>query len=274
LKVTSKAGVVFGLTSLDEDVEYDDLNDTGGEITYRSVTGFSMSRLSSTAGTGVDNAELYGVVADLEALGMTEEQIRAGQLDYADAWCYEVNYNDLTAGRHEIIGRGKVGEVSMLGEAFVQEFRSLSQLLRQNTTKLTSLTCRAVYGSNQCGASLSWTNSTITGVSIAEPRRIFTDSTSAEADDYYVPGVIEVLDGPNQGAQVEIEQNTAGVFTLARELYFPLTVGVSYRRRIDCPKTVAGCKDSRRNRFPNDFRGEHLIPVDREGELLTPGAGL
>jgi uncharacterized phage protein (TIGR02218 family) len=272
MKVVCKDATVFGFTTLDIDVEYDDQTDTAGPVTYRSLTGAAPSRISSAAGTGVDNADFAGILADLDTLGLTEEQVRAGKLDYADAYVYEVNYNDLTAGRHEIIARGKVGEVTISGEAFTAEFRSLSQLLRQNTTQVTSLTCRTQYGSTQCGATLSWDAVTITGVSIAEPDRIFTDSARTEAADYYVPGVFRVLTGDNAGAEVEVEQNSAGVFTLARPLYFPLQVGDTGEVRIDCPKTVAGCKD--RGQFPNNFRGEHLIPVDREGELLTPGAGL
>lgn len=274
LKIVCKDGTVLGFTSLDIDVDYDDLSDTGGAVTYRSAQGFTASRIASAAGTGVDNADLNGIVADTDALGITEEQIRAGKLDYADGWCYEVNYLDLTAGRHEVIGRGKLGEVTMRGEAFKAEFRSLSQILRQNTTQLTSLTCRTTYGSTQCGATLSWDAVTVTAVSIAEPDRIFTDSARLEAADYYVPGVARWLTGDNAGAEVEVEQNTAGVFTLARPLYFPIQIGDTAEVRIDCPKTVAGCKDSRRNQFPNNFRGEHLIPVDRADELLTPGAGL
>lgn len=272
LKVTCKDGTVFGFTSLDIDVSYDDLSDTGGPVTYRSAQGFTASRIASAAGTGVDNADLNGIIADTESLGITEEQIRAGKLDYADGLCYEVNYLDLTAGRHEIIGRGKLGEVVMQGEAFKAEFRSLSQILRQNTTQVTSLTCRTTYGSTQCGATLAWTAGSVTATSVLEPDRIFTDSTSAEATDYYVPGVVEWLTGDNAGAQVEVEQNTAGVFTLARPLYFPIQIGDTYRRRIDCPKTVAACKV--RGQFPNNFRGEHLIPVDRQDEILVPGAGL
>lgn len=272
MKVVCKDGTVFGFTTLDIDVEYDDQTDTAGPVTYRSLTGAAPARISSAAGTGVDNTEFMGILADLEALGLTEEQVRAGKLDYADAWVYEVNYNDLTAGRHEIIARGKVGEVTISGEGFSAEFRSLSQLLRQNTTQVTSLTCRAQYGSTQCGATLSWDAGTVSGVSISEGDRIFTDSGSAEVDDYYVPGVVRWLTGDNAGAEVEVEQYASGVFTLARPLYFPIVIGDTYEARIDCPKTVAGCKA--RGRFPNNFRGEHLIPVDREGELLTPGAGL
>ena len=275
LRIVCKDGTEIGFTSLDVDVSY---NAGAGVLVYRSANGFTMSRLSSAAGTGVDNADFQGIIADLSSLGITEAQIRAGKLDYADGYCYEVNYNDLTAGRHENIARGKNGETAMNGELFNAEFRSLSQLLKQSTTQLTSLTCRVKYGSTKCGAAFAWTSGSVTAVSVGEPDRIFTDSASVEAVDYYVPGVIEWLTGDNSDGgsskQVEIEQNTSGVFTLARPLYFPIVIGDTYRRRIDCPKTKAGCQDVRRARFPNNFRGEHLIPVEREGELLTPGAGM
>jgi uncharacterized phage protein (TIGR02218 family) len=270
LKLTYKNGTVRGFANLDEDVPYDDGD---GVLIYRSAQGFTPSRFASSAGSGVDNADLVGLIADLASLGVTEHEVRNGILDYAAAVCYEINYEDLTAGRHEIIATGNAGQAAMRGEQFAVEFRSLSQRFKQNTTKRTSLTCRVAYGSTQCGATLAWVSANVSAVDGTEPDRIFTCSSLAQATDYFVPGVVEVVNGENEGAQMEVVAFVSGgVITLARPLYWPMAVNDDIRIRIDCPKTPDGCRDSRRNRWPNDFRGEHLIPIGREEELLTPGA--
>lgn len=261
----------IGFTNLDIDVAY---NNGNGSVTYRAANGFTPSRISSQSGTSVDNADLVGILADLSTLGVTEQQVRAGVLDYAEAWCYEINYNDLTSGRHEIIERGKLGQVTMDGEQFVAEFRSLMQILKQGITKVTSLTCRAKYGSTECGATKVWNTYTVTAVDATEPDRIYTASAMVEAADHYVPGVAEWLTGSNTGKQVDVSAFASGRVTLIEPVYFPIVIGDTFRIRIDCPKTVDGCKDSRRNRYPNSFRGEPFIPIGREGEILTPGAGL
>jgi len=270
LRIVWKDGTEFGLTNFDQDITF---NAGAGALLYRCLYGFGISRIASSAGTGVDNAELQGVLVALAALGIPEAVVRGGKLDFADAWCYEINYNDLTDGRCEIIGRGKVGEVTIEGEGIRLEFRSLSQLLKQNTTRLTSVRCNARYGDARCGATLAWTTSTITSVDVDEPRRIFTDSSAIGDTDFTVPGVIEILDGDNDGAEVEVEEfdSATGEFVLAREFYYLLTNGTGYRRRIDCPKDPAGCADPRRDRWPLNYRGLHLMPLDREGELITPG---
>ena len=274
LKVKCKDGTIFGFANLDIDVAYND-NSGDGSITYRSYNGFTPSRISSALGTGVDNSEVDGIYAELSTLGVTEQQVRTGVLDYADAWVYEVNWNDLTAGRHENISRGKLGRTSSQAEAYKNEIRSLTQLLKQQINKFVSLTCRAQYGDTKCGATLVWNSYTITGISGSEPDRIFVASAMAEADDYYLPGVVKITSGDNAGLEVEVETYDAGgLITLALPTYYALAIGITFDIRIDCPKTVDGCKDSRRNRWPNSFRGEHLTPVAREAEILTPGAGL
>lgn len=278
----------IGFTSLDIDVAY---NNGDGSVTYRSAQGFTPSRISSQAGTSVDNADLVGILADLDTLGVTEEQVRAGVLDYADAWCYEINYNDLTTGRHEIIARGKLGQVTMDGEQFVAEFRSLMQILKQQITQVTSLTCRAKFGSQPigtgggaieerypCGKTPTWANYTVTAVDGTEPDRIFTASAMTEAASYYVPGVVEWLTGDNAGRQVDVAAFASDVVTMIEPVYFPVVIGDTFRIRQDCTKdwndASHGCLYHWGSNRALHFRGEPIIPVGREGEILTPGAGL
>jgi uncharacterized phage protein (TIGR02218 family) len=280
MKIRCKDGTFFGFANLDIDVTYDDDAGSGspsdGPIVYRSINGFTPSRLSMAAGTTVDNSDLRGIVAEVEALGITAEQVRAGLLDYADAWVYQVNYRDLTTGRHEIMARGKCGRVSMRDDEFISEFRSLTQLFKQPIGKVTSLTCRAQFGDAECQKPLDWITATITSVS-GEPDRIFTASSLAQAATYFAPGVVRVTSGDNVGQEFEVEAFAlGGIITLSLPAYFAFAVNDTIDIRQDCSKEFDDASHGCLYHWAADrvlyFRGEPLIPVGQEGSLSTPGA--
>lgn len=279
LYVVCVDGTAFGFANLDVDVVYSPglgPNSPAGAVTFRSNNGFTPVRIATAAGTSVDNTDLNGIVADLEALGITEHQIRSGKLDYADAWVLEVNYNDLTPGRHEIKERGNCGAVSMSGEAFTAEFRSLTQRLRQRLGEVTSITCRAKFGDARCGKSITWIDAAITAVSLTEPDRIFTAASLGQADSYFVPGLVEVVDGDNAGLQIEVETFAAGVVTLSLPAYFEFVPGVNIRISQNCTKDFDDADHGCLYHWAADrtlhFRGEPKIPLGQEGALATPGA--
>lgn len=281
LKVRCKDGTLFGFANLDIDVLYDDDRGTGespsdGPILYRAAQGFTPSRIAFAAGTSVDNADLDGLTADLEAIGLTAQQILAGKLDYADAWVYEINYEDLTSGRHDIVARGKLGRSTVRGDTFRNELRSLLQLLKQSLGKVVSLTCRAQFGDAQCGKPITWVAGSIDVVSGTEPDRIIEDTALLQAADYFVPGVMRVITGANEGFEVEIESFSAGVITLSMPAPFPFAPGDLFDIAQNCSKVWGdadhGCLHHWGAFRALHFRGEHLTPVGQEGALSTPGA--
>lgn len=283
LKIRCKDGTIFGFANLDVDVTYDDDAGEGspsdGPIVYRSANGFTPARLHAAAGTSVDNSDLRGVTVALEELGITEEQVRSGKLDYADAWVYEVNYNDLTTGRHEIMARGKCGAVNMQDTEFVAEFRSLMQLFKQSLGKVTSITCRAQFGDAECGKERVWITAAITSVDGDEPDRVFTASGLAHGTGYFVPGVVRITSGRNEGKQIEVEAFTSGgVIELSLPAYFAFEVGDAFDISEDCSKVwddeAHGCPHHWGSERTLHFRGEPLIPLGQEGALSTPGAEL
>lgn len=282
-RVATKDGTVYGFADLDVDLVYDDGD---GAVTYYANNGFTPSRLDASADTSVDNAEMQGWVS---ATGITLEQIRAGLFDYAEVKIYKVNYNDLTTGRHEIMATGTAGETDFSRTGWKTEFRALKQQLKQTISQPYSLTCRAKFGSmpigtggaqpeekHPCGKTWTWgANGTVTAVG-ANPRRNFTDTGRAEADNYYTPGVIEWLTGDNAGLQMEVDTHAADAFGLSMPLPFAIQVGDTYRPRQDCSKiwddTAHGCKYHWSTDWSLHFRGEPLIPVSDGGTSLIPGA--
>lgn len=275
-RIECKNGTVVGLTTLDADLTYDDGR---GAVTYLAANGLGMHAIQATADLSIDNSDLKFWVSDS---GITEAQIRAGLFDYAKVDIYRVNYLDLAAG-HEKVSRGTLGETRYSRLAGRAEFRSLKQQLRQTISLLYSLTCRAKFGSKPigtggeqpeerkpCHKDWVWVTGTVTAVDANEPDRIFTDASRAEATGHFVPGVVQILDGDNAGAEMDVDVFEGGVFTLALPLPYPLPVGTNYRARQDCDKTFKMCKERHGN--TPWFRGEHLIPIADGGSNQVPGA--
>lgn len=280
-RVETKDGTVYGFTDLDADVIYDDGD---GSVTYRADNGFTPSRQQASADMAVDNSEIEGVVMDG---GITMAQIRAGLFDYAKVRIYRVNYMDLSQG-HEIIAVGTAGETRFSDTGWRTEFRSLTQQLKQPISPGYSLTCRARFGSkaigtddgsfeerHPCGKDFAWVPGTITGLG-GNARRIFTDSALTQANGFFSPGVIEILDGPNAGAQMEVDDFTSDTITLALALPYALTVSTSYRVRQDCSKihddADHGCIYHFGSEWVNHFQGEPDVPVSDAGANMVPGA--
>lgn len=266
--VGSHAGTTLGFTDTNVPIAY---NDGTGLLTYAADNGFTPKVLAVSSGAGVDNSEIDGVIA---ATGITEQMIRAGLFDSAKVTIYRVNYNDLTTGRHEIVGYGRAGETIYSDTGWRTEFRSLSQLLKQTISQPYSRTCIAKFGSTgvrwACNKAITWgATGTVTSVG-AEAEREFTDTGRAEASGYYSAhgGVVEWLTGNNAGAQMEVDTFTGTAFALALPMPFAIAIGDTYRPRRDCDKLFATCKDIHAN--TQWFRGQNKSPMDGTG--MVPGA--
>ena len=275
-----------GFTLLDVDVVYTPSAPLGA-VTFKARTGFEMSEIAASNDLSVDNAEASTLppVAGFEAEGFTQAQIDAGALDTVRFVVLRVNYKDLTTGRSEVIAGGTIGEVRVkLGGLTVLELRSLSQLLKQSIVELDSTTCRARFGSQvgeeryPCGFDLTaeWVSGTITSVG-AETDRQFADTSLVQADDYFAPGLVEMLTGDNAGQQVEVDTFAAGVVELRFPTVSPMQVGDTYRIRRQCSKRWTGhnsCETFWTTDKTLHFRGEPHIPIGQSDNLTTPGAGI
>jgi uncharacterized phage protein (TIGR02218 family) len=174
---------MFGLTSLDADVTYDDTSGDGN-VTYRAKRGFTPLDLDTSADLSVDNTEASGLLAEYPADGVTAEGIARGDYDGARFIQYLVNYEDLTMG-HVIIDSGQVGQIKMIDDATCKiELRSLTQILKQNSIiELTSITCRAKFGDERCKMPLDWYNGTVDTVGAETDREFTIDATDGITKD-------------------------------------------------------------------------------------------
>lgn len=289
-------GTYRGFAGLDRDVVFSPAASLV-DITFHARTGVQMSALKAASDLSVDNAEADTLmpVATYDAEGFTQAQIDAGALDKVRFVVLLVNYEDLTAGRCEIVAGGTIGEVRQkLGSLTILELRSLSQQLRQMIVQLDSISCRARFGSQPlgttgasiverfpCGYPLDheWVTSSIDSVGTETDREFVDASLIGVGDDYFAPGMVEILTGDNAGQMVEVEayDDDTGTVVLKFPTVTALADGVSYRIRRHCTKQWTGhnsCDTFWGSEKPLHYRGEPHIKTGDAGLLNSPGAAL
>lgn len=278
LKFSLTNGQVFGLTTLDKDVVYDDGTDTNGAVTYVATNGFDPSAIAADLGYSVSNAEGYALVSQTVA-GVTPEMVRAGELDDATWICYLVNFEDLSMG-HVILDAGDVGEIRLRhGMVWMPELLSYIVRLKQPIGGVWSRTCRAIFGTpadsqTGCGVDITplWVAGTVSSVG-GETDREFTGSAVATLPAANYPARVQFLTGDNAGREYATEDVTGLTVSLIETTGYAIQVGDTYRMRQDCQKRYTEDCIGIWTNGPN-FKGEPLIPVGDGQQGQTPGAQL
>lgn len=282
--INGTPGSVY-MAVLDTPVTYDDGD---GVATYSALGGWQPSSLFTGGDLGVDNAEAECLIPAFDLGPIVEEDIRAGRYDDAEFRMYRVNWKDLTAGRHELVMYGTIGQVRTInGLSCFAELRGPQHKLKQSCIGVTSVTCRVrQFGSQAgeepypCGVDLYplWFAGSVTAQG-AENDRAFEDQSLGQASGYWTPGAIQWLTGDNFGLTSEVEShtNTAGspsgaVFSLRFPTPYAIQIGDTYQVRKECTRQWSGNNscDTFSNR-PN-FRGEPFMPLADQNALGTPGA--
>jgi uncharacterized phage protein (TIGR02218 family) len=281
-RLRSPDGRVFGLTTHNSEIEYDDGQ---GTVFYKPV--MDAGNVKGTATLEVNNSEIKTFI---NVIGTwTTQEIEAGIMDGGKFWTYMVNWKDLTQG-HVLLDYGTIGIVKAQDNlSGVIELRGRSQTLKQSIIEQDSLSCRAEFGSTSADgrfpcnfdANSLWVEGVVTAVDPAEPDRSFIANYPAAAGPLgpleFVPGLIQWQSGDNSSRYIETEAVedviTNGAISLWKGMPYDVQVGDAFRMRPDCAKRyVEDCKD----RFDNIewFRGEYLIPVAEERPSSFPGANV
>ena len=250
LKITRKDGQVFAFTSASTDVTI------SGQL-YTSAQGLDISSLEVTAGLAVDNLELT-TLDDGSIFSRVE--VLAGVWRNADFTISRYNWASPSDGV-EVRMVGTVGEVHLKRGSITAELRGLQQYLQQPIGSVTSKTCRARLGDALCRVVL--TGYTFTGsVTASASQQVFTDSTKAQAADYFAEGIVTFTNGVNAGLSQKVKTFTGGVFTLALPMLQAIAVGTTYSVVAGCRKRLEDCSTKFNNVL--NFQGEpHLPGVDQ-----------
>ena len=263
IRLVRRDGAAFGFTTASDPLIINGL-------VYQPSAGLDSSTLKSSAGTGVDNLDMTGLLPvkgsafslpTISGNVVTSQDLRAGRYDGAELMAFVVNFLDLSMGVL-ILARGNIGEVVLTDGLFKAEFRSLSQRLAQQVGDVTSATCpvRAL-GDAQCKVPMAGNRFAVSVASVVDVRTL-TVSGRAEAADWFRYGALTPSAGLNAGIVMGISAHAAagGVATLTLRESFPFAVspGDAMTLETGCDRTWATCKAKFGNAV--NFRGQPFVP--------------
>ena len=250
LLITRTDATVFAFTSAAYDV-------TISSQLYTSAQGLDISSIELAAGFAVDNLEL--TTLDDGTL-FTKNDVLAGVWRNAAFTISRYNWASPTDGV-DVRMTGTIGNVQLHRGYVVCELRGLQQYLQQPIGSLTSKTCRARLGDSLCTKVL--TSFTVTGsVTAVTSKQVFTDSTKAQAAEYFAEGILTWTGGVNSGLSQKVKTFTGGVFTLSLPMIQTISTSDTFSVIAGCQKRLEDCVD----KFDNvlNFQGEpHLPGIDQ-----------
>lgn len=249
LKVTRKDTTVYAFTSDMVDTEI-------AGITYLASQGLDVSNIEISAGFAVSNLELTTLD---DGTIFNRPDILAGKWYNAKFELFRYNSLAPSDGVDTILV-GTLGEVEMRNGSIMVELRGLQQYLQQPIGSVSSKTCRARFGDALCTKSIA--TFTVTGsITSVTSQQIFTDTTRAEAADWFSEGSVTFTSGSAEGLTSKIKTHAAGgVITLTLPILLQLSVGDTY-------SMVAGC----RKRLTEDCNTKFSNAINFQGEPHLPG---
>jgi uncharacterized phage protein (TIGR02218 family) len=241
-------GVTLGLTTHDRDL-------TIGGLVYRAAPGIRPSAIRQTQGLDGDRMDVEGALtsAALSAVDLAQGRWSGARLTLLIAdW-------EAPDARHLTIAEGRLGEVTVAGQAFSAELRGVDTWLDAPLVPETTAGCRAELGDRRCRVALA--PLTVRGIASAVAER---EVTVPGAPDGLAHGRLRWLAGPLKGLSAPILAQAGDVLTLADPPVLPVAAGTAVELTGGCDKRAATCAA----RFSNmhNFRGEPHLPGT---DLLT-----
>jgi uncharacterized phage protein (TIGR02218 family) len=242
---------IYGFTDHDEDLVVSGL-------TYHAATGYQRSAIRASSGFENDNLELIGALA---SSAITAADVRACLWDYAVVEVFFCNWADLTQGVGKM-HKGKLGPIKTGRNSFTAQLMGLASHLDQAVGRLYGASCDADLGDARCGISLAPFTKSGAVTSITS-RRVFADSSRAEADGYFNGGKLTWLTGNNAGLKMEVKTflNAGGAIALQLPMPYAVQVGDTYSATHGCDKSAATCTGT----FANivNYRGFQFVAGPR-----------
>lgn len=261
VRIVDDENTVHGFTNLDARISFDD---GLGEVIYLPTQELYPQNIQNTSDMEVDNTELHGWFDK-----SMEQLVLAGKFANAEITVYRIAYLAKQYG-HEVVAFGTIGQIDYSADRSGKrkvEWRGFSDYLKDKRNDQYSLTCRNIFGDERCGMPFVWESTIISSVNDARSR--FTVEGLSRPDHYYTFGLVEFLEGPNEGATLEIEEwSSDGRIVLSFVTPYPITERLSVRIRRDCDKLHATCVA-----YGNivNMNAEHLTPT-QDQSLMVPGA--
>lgn len=238
VRVTLKSGQAYGYTSWDEPVTFD-------SIDYLPNEGISLSQISTSLGTTVDNSEVRGAAQDTR---LSDDDFDAGAWRFAVFEILLIDMQDPSAGSI-VLQSGGIGKIGFDDGQVSVELFGLNAKLKGASGFLAAKKCNCVkVGNGRCHLDL--TGSILSGihagrpiqatrtVSVVSTQKQIDVSSESAASELYSLGTAEFLTGANAGLLAEIKQHTnvSGSARLVFRLPLPYAIAVG-----DQVKLTSGC---------------------------------
>lgn len=226
---------------------------SNGEVYVGGV--FSTSSEVNERNDGAPAVIDLGGVYDVNTV--TREELMSGKYDNANVFLFRTDFDNPVEDEEEL-KHFTLGKIREEDDRYIVELMSLIDKLNQKVGRMYTPGCLWTYcdehidgtiiasDKSRCGldAASRTVTGTITGVT---SKTVFSDSSRAEADDWFGNGEFLFTTGNNAGLSFRrISNFTAGQFTLQLPFYYLPQVGDQYA-------AIKGC----RKRFEEDCVSEN-----------------
>ena len=231
-------GVVFRYTSASRAI-------TINNESYSPCASLNTSALQLSAEFGAtENMDLSGVIAEA---GITRSDLWAGRFDGAAVEVWRAAWDGSTTPK--LIAAGNCGAVEFGSNGWTVEVTTAGARLQQRPILQPCMaSCRYKLGDSRCGVDLPALSvaGAVTSVASADvfagaERRIFTDTSRAEADDYFQLGRLTWTSGENTGLSVDVKSFAADQFVLEQAMQYNIEVGDTYSVVPGCDRLFTTC---------------------------------
>lgn len=266
--ITRTDGQIFAFTSLDRDVVF-------RGVTHKSCDSLASAATEMASSLGsTGNSELDGILSDDS---ITEEDLYNGLFDGALVEIWMIPWENAGGEIPFRLLAGTMGDVSQGKLSFNAEVITPGATMQQKPLlDVYTPGCRYELGDDRCKFDLDATtvSGSVTGLSVpsgpnSANRRIFIDSSRAEAEGFFEHGEITWTSGANTGLSSEVKSFSGGNFVLWDALLHPIQIGDSYTAKQGCDKASDTCK----NKFNNFVNYGGFPDVPGQDQILkTPDA--
>lgn len=249
--------------------------------TYKAASNVTPSNFQNSNDMSVDNVEVVGALSDgTLRLDISSADIESGNLDFAAAVCFFLNWADPSMGQ-VVMSSGFFGQVTYDSTyGYKVELRSLQQLLQTNIIQAYSDKCDVLhFGDARCKVNVAALTRTATVTAVTNDREFSVSIGGAFPTAQWFNGKLTGLTGDNTGFLRQVGSlaafnQGAGTATVVLRVSMPelVQVGDTFSWAPDCDRLpLATCKGVYNNLVNNRAYGLLIPGID---QLLAGPAGM
>jgi uncharacterized phage protein (TIGR02218 family) len=217
-----------------------DLTMSNSEV-YLTGSGYEFTGYAASSGSAPALIDIEGIAG---IAGIDKDKIASGVFDGARAYLFATTWSSPVEDEEAIVA-SVFGKTTLVDNRYRIEEMSLLDTLNQSVGKTYSAACQKTFGGQEyagCGIDLG--PITVTGTLTAvTSRKLFRDSSRAEAADYFTNGTVAFTTGNNAGLKpLEIRRHNAdGTLETFEPFHYAVQVGDSYTLIPGCRKRKDDC---------------------------------